>query len=237
MMNKSIQKEDETLELISKNDLMTLSLENYMLMIIDLLKYNNSLYMTFLAIEQHIFALSDEEQTKFDYLPYFIFLCCLLFSTGLLCITKYQSYVWKNVFESSLKRDNTILKFKQTASRISMMIMFVLLICGYMYIAYYHLIYKSFDKTRLFLFFVMGTGIFSFFVSINECFNALNSYKQVQSFDDGPLQLNIVQYDTERWKKVESSNYSYLQMMSVALIVALVQFYIIMSMAKRMFFS
>jgi hypothetical protein len=54
MSNKSIQTEDETLELISKNDLTTLSLKNYIYMIIDILKYNNSLYMTFVVCNYFI---------------------------------------------------------------------------------------------------------------------------------------------------------------------------------------
>jgi hypothetical protein len=83
----------------------------------------------------------------------------------------------------------------------------------------------------------MGTGIFSFMISINECFNAFNSYKQVQSFEVGPLQLDVVEYNTEKWKKVKSGNFRFAQMMSVSFICAIVEFYIAMSMVKRMFFS
>jgi hypothetical protein len=235
-MNKrqnSVQ-DEEAISLIAKNDAMTLSFVQFFYMMLDVVKYSNSAYMTFLAIEQHISSLSEEEKGALDYEPYFIFLCTLLVGTVLLILVKYRSSQFENVFRSFLKEDNQVVQIRSVWFRGSVVFVSVLLIGGYIYIAYYHLIYKAYDKTRLLLFFVMGTGVFSFLVSAKECLYAFNSYQQVQQFALGNYKFQVLELEESHLKGLKMSSIGKMQGVVMALFTVGVEFYIGYSMIQHL---
>lgn len=223
--------DEEAISLIEKNDALTLSPMQFLTMMVNVLKYSNSAYMTFLAIEQHISALDKEDRGNLDYTPYFVFLCTLLLGVVSLIIMKYRAAQFENVFDSFFKEDRPVVIqinskwFKRWIGSVS-----TLLIGGYIYIAYYHLIYKAYDQTRLLLFFVMGTGVFSFLISAKECFGAFNSYKQVQSFEVGTYSFEVEMLEESHLKKLKTSSLGKAQSIFISLFTISVEFYIAYTM-------
>lgn len=203
-INTDVQDEEAAL-LAEKNDPFTLSFMQFVTMMVNVLKYSNSAYMSFLAIEQHISALSDEERGAMDYTPYFVFLCTLLVGIIVLICMKYRAAQYENLYLSFVEEKKIVLQISSTMFKNVVVLVSILLIGGYGYIAYYHLIYKAYDATRLLLFFVMGTGVFSFLISAKECFGAFNSYQHTQELEVGSHTFQVETFEESHFKLKMSS--------------------------------
>lgn len=201
-------------------------------MLFNVLKYSNSAYMSFLAIEQHISALSEEEKGHFDYMPYFVFLCTLLLGIVGLILMKYSAATYENLYHSFFLEKQIVIQISSVVYKRAVIVVSVLLIGGYGYIAYYHLIYKAYNPTRLLLFFVMGTGVFSFFVSAKECFGAFNSYQYIQTLEVGSYNFKVEPLE-ESLKMPKTSVWGKVQMVFMSFFFAGIEYYLIYSMIKN----